>query len=376
MVLVQGGNGQGKSNLLEAIYMLAVAKSPRASTDREVVRMESVGGQTFSRVAATVRRGSEDLRVQIDLLGVPPSAEDRDPSNGRGQRGLEGLPVQKLIKVNGVQRRAADLVGHVNAVMFGADDLELVYGRPAGRRRYMDMLISQLDNRYLKALQRYQRVLYQRNQLLKSIRQGRAGANELDFWNDELVKEGQYLIAQRAGTVRTLASLAGAAHGGLAAGAETLDLVYRPNVSPGDTAEPAEENMRRTMEASQERELAQGVTVVGPHRDDLQILIDGMEAAAFASRGQSRTAVLALKLAEAQHLGEQRRQKPVLLLDDILSELDARRRAQVLDAAASYEQCFITTTDVDAVGDRFLGQMARFVVRDGRVEAEGSGSPR
>ena len=364
MVLVQGGNGQGKSNLLEAVYMLAVAKSPRASTDREVVRMQSVGKQTFSRVSALVRRESEDLRVQIDLLGVPAPTEEPAPS--------AVLSVQKYIKINGVQRRAADLVGQVNAVMFGADDLELVYGRPAFRRRYMDILIAQLDNRYLKALQRYQRVLYQRNQLLKAIRQRRARSDELDFWDDELVKEGQYLIAQRAGAVQTLTSLASAAHRGLTAGAETLELVYRPNVTLGDAAEPAEENMRRTMEALRERELAQGVTVVGPHRDDLQILIDGVDAATFASRGQSRTAVLALKLAEAQHLGEQRRQKPVLLLDDILSELDARRRAQVLDAAASYEQCFITTTDVDAVEDRFLEQMARFVVRDGQVEADGS----
>ena len=362
MVLIQGDNGQGKSNLLEAIYVLAIAKSLRASADRELVRRQSAQEETYSQVSAIVQRDGEPLRVQIDFMSVPTPAEE-------GERPA-GVSVQKYVRVNGSPRRVSDLVGHLNAVMFSAEDLELVHGTPTVRRRYLDILISQLDHDYLRALQRYQRIVYQRNQLLKTVREGRSRTDELDFWDEELIGEGKYILAQRLRTVQSLSELAGPIHRELTSNRESLELLYRPSfvVGPDGSEEALAQDLREALRTNQQREIAQGATLSGPHRDDLGLLIDDMEAGAYASRGQSRTAVLAMRLAEAHHLKDRRKQEPILLLDDVLSELDSARRAHVLERVGQYQQCFITTTDVGPIGEEFLSQMSRFVVKDGRVE--------
>lgn len=369
MVLIEGDTGQGKSNLLEALYILAVAKSPRTNTDRELIRWQSAQEGSYSRVSATVRRDTEPLRVQIDFMGMAAPAGAGEESN----RGPEGVSVQKLIRVNGVPRRASELVGQVNAVMFSAQDLELVYGPPAVRRRYLDILISQLDRQYLRALQRYQRVITQRNHLLRAIREAGARLNELDVWDDALVSAGAYLITQRWCTVETLSKLASQIHRELT-GDEDLELLYRPGlpITTGGFQGGVDQDLRKAIHAQRQREIAQGVTVSGPHRDDLQLLIGGMDAAPYASRGQSRTAVLAMRLAEAQHLLDQRRHQPILLLDDVLSELDARRRAHVLARVGQYEQCLITATGVESIEPAYLSRMARYAVRRGRIETVSS----
>ena len=376
MALVQGKNGQGKSNLLEAIYLLAIAKSARASTDREMVRWQPDEGEVYTRVAANVRRNGESLRIQIDLTR-PPAQRTGSPSpeGGSGESahpladvgGPDGRFLQKHVRVNGVPRRASDLVGQINAVLFTANDLETVYGPPSVRRRYLDILISQLERPYLRALQRYQRIVYQRNHLLKMVRERRSNCDELDFWNDELVSEGKRIMAQRSQTIRMLSELARPIHQELTAGAEELALVYRPSVDIGseDSEEAFAKRYHDDITARLDREILQGVTLAGPHRDDLQLLINGMSAGAYASRGQSRTTVLSMKLAEAMHMTTQRGQEPVLLLDDVLSELDAARRAQVLERVSGYQQSFITTADADSIEERFLSRMSRFVVRRG-----------
>ena len=362
-MVVHGDNGQGKSNLLESIYMLAIAKSPRASADRELVRHQASDPIVYSRVAAVVREGADELKLQIDIG----SAGSEVPGVERG----EGQPsLTKRFRVNGAPRRAADLVGLLNAVMFSAHDLEVVYGSPTIRRRYLDILISQIDRSYLGSLQRYQRVLYQRNHLLKRLRETPAGTEELEIWNDRLIDEAKYVMARRAETIASLSELATPIHRDLAGSDEHLRLVYRPSVpvdSDGSEEKIAEE-IRGALEERRSREIAGGVTVCGPHRDDFAVLIDGLEAAAYASRGQSRTAVLALRLAEARHLTDRRRREPVLLLDDVLSELDANRRRCVLRRAAQYEQCFVTTSDPSAVDDDILAGAARLRVHGGGIE--------
>ncbi len=349
--------------------MLAIAKSPRASTDRELVRFQPSGGDIYSRVSADVQRGEESVRLQIDFRSAPASPDGDDDEAGR-----EGLSVQKYIRVNGVPRRASGLVGQMNAVMFSAEDLELVYGPPTVRRRYLDILISQLDHAYLRSLQRYQRVLTQRNSLLRLIKDGSSRPDELGFWDDQLVGEGAHVMLQRRLTIRRLTELAEQIHGELTGNGEALSLVYSPNVAIGEdeSKEGIESAFREAIASRRPREAAQGVTVSGPHRDDVRVLIDAMDAAAYASRGQARTAVLAMKLAEAEYLKTQRRQEPILLLDDVLSELDAARRAHVLDRVSRYEQCFITTADVGVIDERFLSKMARYVVRRGSLEAVSS----
>ena len=367
MALVSGANGQGKSNLLEAVYLLAIAKSPQAASDRELVRRHDQNAATHTRVAARLVRGAESMRVQIDLARLPPQANAGVPTGERGEGSL-----QKRYRVNGVDRRASELVGQLNAVLFTASDLEFVYGPPSGRRRYLDILISQLDRGYLRSLQRYQNIVRQRNRLLRMVRLGSSRPDELDFWNQQLVSEGQHVTQARGNAVQNLSRLARPAHEELSGGAECLDLVYRPSVDAGgdERAGAFADAFRRVIAERLDREIAQGVTLAGPHRDDVLVLTGGVSAASYASRGQVRTAALAIKLAEAAHIADRRGHQPVLLLDDVLSELDAARRAHVLSVIARYEQCIISTADTGFIESRFLAGMTRFVVERGRVSRE------
>ncbi len=323
MVLIHGENGQGKSNLLEALYLLAIAKSSRASTERELVRWEAAREETEAHVAAIVQRDGSRVRVQVGFRSTP-AVEETDAEGSKGETRstaehaeAEKTSVQKYVRVNGAPRRSSDLVGEINAVMFSAQDLGLVTGSPGVRRRYLDILISQLDSRYLRSLQRYHRVVSQRNHLLRAVREGRSHSGEFEFWDDELVSSGSYIMAQRARTVGTLSDIAGPIDRELTGKSEELRLVYRPSVGVGRGASEEElgQSMRKALGSQRSREVTQGFTVCGPHRDDLQMLLDNMDAGLYASRGQCRTIVLAMKLAEASHLRDQRGQEPILLLD-------------------------------------------------------------
>ena len=359
MTLFQGDNGAGKSNLLEAMYLLAVARSPRASSDRELVRRINHEGEFYAQAAGNVERQQDSVDLQINFR----TTNAPDPATG----GV-AMSVQKYFRVNGAPRRASALIGHLNAVMFSADDLEIVYGAPSVRRRYLNILISQTDRAYLSTIQRYERVIRQRNHLLRQIRDGAGQVGELSFWDDELVKEGSEIMAQRLATVRTLSEGASPIYADLSDGSESLAIEYKPNVSLSDDmpGESIAEALREKLAERRGQELARGMTVTGPHRDDLALALNGMEAAAFASRGQTRTAVLALKLTEASYLREMRGQEPVILLDDVLSELDAGRREQVIEHASQYHQTLITTADADSVSRQLPQDTTRFHV-------EGSG---
>ena len=376
MVLVHGRNGQGKSNLLEAMYLLAIAKSPRATTDRDLVRLHTTHGDPLGQVAAVIQTDAGSTRVQVDFRSTSPSLDVGEPeSHGVSDRPGNQRPtagsVHKSVRVNGVPRRASDLVGEVNAVMFNAEDLDLVLGPPSERRRYLDVLISQLDRHYLRALQRYQRVLTQRNHLLRAVKEGRSQYGELDFWNDEMSSLGGQVMFRRAQAVAALSLKAGPIHQRLIGDSEELMIVYLPSVESGSST--AEDDfcraLKAAMELARDREVAQGFTVVGPHRDDIQMFLAGEDAGVYASRGQCRTVALAMRLAEAAYLSEQRGHEPIILLDDVLSELDSDRRLQVLEQAGLYQQCFITTADVETIDGCFLQRMARFEVRSGTVEA-------
>ena len=360
MTLFQGENGAGKSNLLEAMYMLAVARSPRASSDRELIRRSNGEGEFYTQVAADVERSGDTVNLQINFRSTNAPAAVNTPAM---------LSVQKYFRVNGVARRASALIGHLIAVMFSADDLEIVYGAPSVRRRYLNILISQTDREYLGAIQRYERVVRQRNHLLRQIREGGARVGELAFWDDELVKEGSRIVAERVDTVKMLSEGASPMYAGLSGGSERLDVAYLPNVelAPDVSEGGIADAMRLKLEERRRQELARGMTVTGPHRDDLALTLDGLDAAGFASRGQTRTAVLALKLAEAAFLRERRGREPVILLDDVLSELDAARREQVLGHAAQYHQALITTADADTVAAQLPSGVARFGVRRGQI---------
>jgi len=356
LVFIVGDNAQGKSNLLEAAYLLAIAKSYRTNAERELVSWEAQrpsatpGAQEADQtiVSGEVEQVNGKLRVIVGLRVV-------------SDEGAGGALVQKQVRVNGVAVGAAALVGRVNAVLFAATDIELVYGPPAGRRRFLDILISQVDRGYLRTLQRYQRVLTQRNHLLRLVREGHSAPEELDFWDAELVKEGAALVTRRAQVVELLTPLTAQSYRSLA-GAEELSLVFLPSATAEQLAE--------SLAGRRATEIAAGVTLSGPHRDDIGVSIDGMPAGTYASRGQARTVALALRLAEAAFLRMERREEPILLLDDVLSELDPERRRRVVKEAAGYQQALVTAADPLLMQDIPVKASAVFVVRKGEVGQE------
>ncbi len=348
--MLLGGNAQGKSNLLEAIYLSATTKSPRTVSDLELINWSALREEhPVARLEVQAQRASGSLRVEIALRGKIVAAE------------AGANYVQKRIRINGVDRRAMDLIGLINVVLFSPRDIDLVDGEPALRRRYLDITNSQVDHRYLRALQRYQRVLQQRNHLLRLIAEHRARPEELGFWDRELVAAGSYLIALRQHTVAALDELARPIHDQLTGGKERLNMIYQSSVD--------EEAFQEALSAARDKEVAQGMTLIGPHRDDLRFLANERDMNIYGSRGQNRTIALSLKLAEAKFIAARAGDSPVLLLDDVLSELDAQRRHHLLQAALGYQQVVITASDVDRFEAAFFARAAKFEVTSGMIGA-------
>ena len=364
VVVFFGPNAQGKTSLLEAVYLLAIARSFRAENEREVLNFQAVaeGGQGL--VGGTIEQKGERLQIFVGYQCLQPQGEETVPSRSSNH---SGPSVRKQIRVSRIRRTAAQLVGMVNAVLFSADDIQLVQGPPSDRRRFLDILMSQADPLYLKGLQRYQKVVQQRNQLLRMLQDGRAEADELVFWDDELVREGAWITWRRREAMQDLAIACAEHHADLAGPEGHFQVAYKPSVPPGDSVETTEDQFRQSLTASFQRDRAIGSTNVGPHRDDFDLLIDGLDMGTFASRGQARTLALALRLAEASYLTSVRNEGPIVLLDDVLSEMDGARRSRVLEKATQYDQALITTTDLDQV-QGFLGPEARyFQVSAGKV---------
>lgn len=360
-----GQNAQGKTALLEAVYLLAIARSFRAENERELVNFDAA------------REGGQALVDGLVEDDGPDNPDGGAPSRRRVIIGYRaslsasasgpGYRVHKEIRVDRMRRTAASLVGLVHAVLFSVQDIGLVQGQPAARRRFFDILISQADPLYLQALQRYQRVLQQRNRLLRLQRESRAKPDEMEFWDDELVREGAWLTWRRHEVMDILKPACIRQHRDLGGEAETLDLRYRPSVPLSAGAEGMETSYREVLQALASRERGTAATAAGPHRDDFGIFVNGVDMRAFASRGQARTLSLALRLAEAETLSVVRGSRPLLLLDDALSEMDAARRRRVLEKTADYPQVLITTTDVEQVSGFFGASAAYFRVEDGRI---------
>ncbi|MGB2695369.1 MAG: DNA replication/repair protein RecF [Dehalococcoidia bacterium] len=361
-----GDNAQGKSNLLEAIFLLAAARSERAQTDAELICWDALDDvQPVARVAAQVERADGPLELEVIIVGR------RREKDGR-------LMASKRLRVNGLPRRQQDLVGQLTAVLFTTDDLDLVTGAPAHRRRFIDVTLSQLDGAYRQALQRYTKVITQRNALLKRIQEGVASPDELVYWDEELARDGALLTHQRADAIDALARHVRETHRHLSGGAEEMEVAYAPRLEKWDGARAATEPdaiadaLRDALVANQRREIGAGLTLTGPHRDDLSFTLNGVAAASFASRGQQRTASLALRLAEARFMAERRGDVPVVLLDDVLSELDEARRHAVLESLEEWDQLLITSADIDRFGEGLPASAAVFRVRAGQIETIGT----
>jgi DNA replication and repair protein RecF len=331
--VIRGENAQGKTSLLEAVLFAATSKSHRTAQESELVRH---GAEGF-RLCATVQRRDREERLEAACW-----------------RGT------KRFKVNGVaQTRISDILGRVHLVFFSPEDVGLVRGAASMRRRFLDMELSQLRSAYLHALQSYRLILRQRNELLRHRDPDPA---LLDVLDTQLAREGEKIMAERAGFVAVLATGAAAAYARIA-GNEPLDAAYAPDIRPGQTLGDA-------LRASRATDLRQGMTTRGPHRDDLDIRVGGRSARQFGSQGQQRTAALALKLAELGLVQAETGDPPVLMLDDVLSELDERRSRMLFETLPEEVQCLLTTTDLTDRAGLFGSSCAYFRIREGRLAQE------
>ncbi|HEV2416054.1 MAG TPA: DNA replication/repair protein RecF [Candidatus Dormibacteraeota bacterium] len=332
-----GANGQGKTNLLEAVAMLALSSSPRARREAELVGPIAPA----SRIEADIDTGDLIREISITLS-------------------VEGERTHRTIEVDGARRRAFDLPGHFRVALFWPDDLGLVKAGPELRRRFLNQMLVQVEPGYARALSGLRRVLEQRNSLLKSIGAGEGGEDMLDAWDQELVQVSREIVAARANAVRQLDPEAARCHGQIAAG-ERLEIRY--------SGPP--ENLAEAVHNSRREDLRRGTTGIGPHRDDLVVLLGGEEARSFASQGQQRTAVVSLKLAEAALIQSRTGERPVLLLDDVLSELDGDRRAALLGEVAAGGQVVITSVEAGPFPPELIAQAMVWTVTEGRIEACG-----
>ena len=332
-----GANGQGKTNLLEAVAMLALSSSPRARRDIELVG--PVGPS--SRIEAEIETGVLRRELALSLS-------------------VEGDRARRTIEVDGNRRRAFDLPGNFRVTLFWPDDLGLVKAGPELRRRFLNQMLVQVEPGYARALAGLRRVLEQRNSLLKRIAAGEGGQETLEAWNEELVRVGTEIVDARARAVAELEPVANHCHRQIAAG-ETLEIRYQG----------PPKNMAEAVHNSLAEDLRRGSTSVGPHRDDLLVSLDGREARSFASQGQQRTAVVSLKLAEAAVIEARTGERPVLLLDDVLSELDGDRRASLLGEVAGGGQVIITSVEAGPFPPELIARAMVWTVEQGRIQACG-----
>ena len=317
-----GPNGAGKTNLLEAIHLLARGDSARASDDAELIRW----GAAFARVAADIDRPDAKTRLEV-MVFAPAAGARRKP---------------RRYSAGGAPRRADDVVGSFAVVAFFPEDTQLLASAPSARRRYLDAMVAQVDRAHRADLRAYASVLQQRNALLRAGVDGEAAIpeSELAFWDSELVRLSVAISMRREAAVRELRAPFRVA--AAAIGAEpTPDVAYVGQAHSASAEERAEE-YRRLIVEKRDRERWQGATLVGPHRDDLAVATGERPLPTFASRGEQRSAVLALKLAEAEWIRGRTGELPVFLLDDVLSELDAERRDALCRVLPADAQALVT----------------------------------
>lgn len=393
-VLFVGHNAQGKTSLLESIYYLAVFSSFQASHDRQLVNFlaepkpvavakiiaqftrstpspESRQAYHTNRLSGFNLKGSHNLEVRIILQ---PNQDRYKPR------------VRKEILLDGVKRKTSEAIGAFNAVLFLPHMMRIVEGPPEERRRYLNLLMVQTIPHYARVLTDYNRSLVQRNALLKQLAERGGDKNQLDYWDEQLASSGAQIIFQRIHTVQALERLASNVHNELTRSKEVLRLDYTPSFDPipnkpGQYNLPLDAPVDRTwltleniqmgfverLEKLRNEEIIRGVTTIGPHRDEIRLLSNGIDLGNFGSRGQGRTAVMALKLAEVSWMKESSGEWPVLLLDEVLAELDPERRNDLLSRLSNFEQVMTTTTDLNAFTPEFIASTTIWHIHDGQL---------
>ncbi len=373
--LLLGDNAQGKTSLLEAIYYLAAFTSFHANSDRELVNF--IAGKdalAVGRIVADYVRGGKSHRLEVRLI------QEKNGANGTTR-------MRKEILLDRTKRKANEVIGHFNAVLFLPQMLQVIEGSPAGRRRYLDLLLSQTIPNYAAALSTYNKAISQRNALLKLLSERGGDPGQLTFWDEKITLSGAILIKARINAIQEIGALASLTHSELTRGVEVLRLSYHPAYEPfpqqpGQFTLPLDAPLDRTgiskndiiegfqnaLNEKRPEEIARGLTTIGPHRDELRFLANGIDLGTYGSRGQIRTAMLAVKMAEVAWMKEKTGHWPVLLLDEVLAELDPQRRADLLIRLTQAEQALLTTTDLDLFTDAFVQTAQQWHIQGGTLQ--------
>lgn len=332
--VLYGDNAQGKTNLLEAIYVCGTTKSHKSSRDGELIRF-----------------GEEEahMRLFFSKDGISHKIDMHLRKNGKKGVAIDGMPI----------RRAGDLFGMMNLVFFSPEDLNIIKHGPKERRRFLDSELCQLDKMYYSELAQYNRILLQRNALLKDIPFSRSLIPTLDVWDEQLAASGIHLIRERRKFTDELNRIVEGIHENLTSGREKIEIVYEPNAG--------EEDISDSLRQSRDRDLKLKTTSVGPHRDDLRVLVNGIDIRHYGSQGQQRSAALSMKLSEIYLVRQVIKDSPILLLDDVLSELDSSRQKMLLQNMHQI-QTFITCTGMDELIENNFTLDKVFHVVNGTVE--------
>jgi DNA replication and repair protein RecF len=372
-VVLTGQNAQGKTSVLEAIYFLAAFTSFQTNTDRQMVNFhEARNPLAVTRLVADYQRGKTKHRLEARLI--------LEPTGANGQR------LRKEILLDGAKRNINDVIGHFNAVIFVPQMSQIFEGGPDERRRYLNLALSQAVPAYARTLGDYTQALTQRNALLKALNENGGNPNQLEVWDEALVKSGAQIILWRIQAIQEIERLASRVHHELTRGTEILRLAYEPAYDPLpkpdgqlglklDTAidrssieiKEIQEGFLTKLKTIRGEEIARGVTTIGPHRDDLRFVINKADVSDYGSRGQIRTTLLALKLAEVEWMKERTGEYPVILLDEVMAELDASRRADLLRYVTQESQVLFTATDLNLFDPDFTQSAEVWDVKGGVV---------
>lgn len=374
VVLMVGDNAQGKTSILEAIYFLASFTSFQTNTDRQLVNFhEAKNPLAVARLVADYERGRKKHRIEARLILEP--------------TGINGQRLRKEILLDGVKKQMNEVIGHFNAVIFVPQMSQIVEGGPDERRRYLNLALAQAVPAYAGILSEYSQALNQRNALLKALNERGGNGDQLEVWDETLARLGAQIIQWRIEAVQQIERLAARVHNELTHGREVLRLNYQPAFDPLQNpdgqiglrfmtdidrsalkADEIRTGFLTRLMALRSEEIARGVTTIGPHRDELRFLANGIDLGDYGSRGQLRTALLALKMAEVSWIKERAGEWPVILLDEVMAELDLQRRADLLKYVSESEQVLFTATDAKMFAPEFVEKSEVWKVQDGTVQ--------